>query len=73
MAVTQDMLEEARQALHDLLTGCKALVVVDQNGERVEYQAAKSGRLAAYVQHLERQVAGGKRPSTVKFCTSKGL
>ena len=50
---TQAQLEEARSALHDLITGNKARVVVDQNGERVEFTATSRAALAQYIQQLE--------------------
>lgn len=56
MAVTQQMLDEARQAYHDLLTGRAVRVVVDQNGERIEYTAANRSALSAYISDLERQL-----------------
>ena len=46
-------LDQARKAYHDLMTGEMARVFVDQNGERLEYQAANSQKLAAYIAELE--------------------
>lgn len=66
-------LAEARAAHHDLMTGRSALVYVDQNGERVEYQRASADRLAAYIRSLEQQIAGGTRPAIQYPRTSKGL
>lgn len=54
---TSEMLEEARAAYHNLMTGRNAIVVVDQNGERVEYQRANAFRLLAYIRMLEDQLA----------------
>lgn len=51
-------LVEAEDALHQLLTGTSARVVVDQNGERIEYTAANVGKLRAYVQELKQEIAG---------------
>lgn len=50
------LLVEAQQAYHDLLTGNKARVVVDQNGERVEFVATNRANLYQYVQSLQKQV-----------------
>lgn len=51
-------LVEAEDALHQLLTGTSARVVVDQNGERIEYTAANSGKLRQYIQELKQEIAG---------------
>lgn len=53
---TQQKLDQAEAAYHDLMTGSSARVVVDQNGERVEFTAANASRLAAYIQELKRQL-----------------
>lgn len=49
-------LAEAETAYHQLMLGMKATVIVDQNGERAEFQTTTSGRLAAYIQELKRQL-----------------
>lgn len=49
-------LSEAESAYHRLQTGASARVIVDQNGERVEFVATTAGRLAAYIQELKRQL-----------------
>lgn len=49
-------LSDAETAYHQLMLGMKASVIVDQNGERVEFQTTTSGRLAAYIQELKRQL-----------------
>lgn len=53
MATTQELLDEARTAYHKLQTGILARVVVDQNGERVEFTAANRQDLYDYIQRLE--------------------
>jgi hypothetical protein len=62
MAITQDQclayLAEARTAYHNLLIGNNARVVVDQNGERVEYSAANQAALVTYITQLE-GICGG--------------
>lgn len=55
---TAQRLVEAEDALHQLLTGTSARVVVDQNGERIEYTAANAGKLRAYIQELKQEIAG---------------
>lgn len=60
MALTnQQRLDAATQAYHDLLTGVSARVVVDQNGERVEYTAANRQALQAYITFLQNLIANG--------------
>lgn len=49
-------LSEAETAYHRLQTGVSARVIVDQNGERVEFNGTTAGRLAAYIQDLKRQL-----------------
>jgi hypothetical protein len=53
---TQQKLEEARQAFHDLATGRMARVFVDQNGERVEFNAGNSRSLLSYIEELKRML-----------------
>lgn len=53
---TQQKLDAAEQAYHDLMTGRSARVVVDQNGERVEFTAANAARLQAYIQTLRNEL-----------------
>lgn len=48
-----DTLTEAREAYHALVTGQAARVVVDQNGERVEFVAANRAALYKYIMDLE--------------------
>ena len=71
---TQERLEEAQDALHQLLTGTQAVSVTDQNGEKVEYRPVSRTDLQRYVADLEAQLAGAhKPPHTIRFQTSKGL
>lgn len=50
---TQQMLNDAREQYHLLQTGQKARVIVDQNGERVEFTATDANKLAQYIKALE--------------------
>lgn len=50
---TQELLNDARAKYHALLTGASPRVVVDQNGERVEYAAANRSSLYNYIKELE--------------------
>lgn len=71
---TQERLEEAQEALHQLLTGTQAVSVTDQNGERIEFRPVSRNDLQRYVADLEAQVAGARTPPhTIRFQTSKGL
>lgn len=53
---TPGLLAAARTAYHNLQTGTMPRVVVDQNGERVEYVAANKMALYTYIQQLEAQI-----------------
>lgn len=55
-------LAEAEAALHKLLIGGHARVVVESNGERVEFTAGNAQRLRAYIDELK--VALGKKTVT---------
>jgi gpW len=50
---TAEQLAEAQAAYHALMTGKSARVVVDQNGERVEFTAINAERLLAYIETLK--------------------
>lgn len=66
MAISiQQMLDEARNAYHRLMTQGGVIEVRDQNGEMVRYSAMNSARLAAYIAELERKL-GGMAPSPMK-------
>jgi phosphopantetheine adenylyltransferase len=54
---TATLLNQAQVAYHSLMTGGMARVVVDQNGERVEFTAARKADLYAYIQELQGQLA----------------
>ena len=60
MAQTQEellvVLTEARAAYHSLVTGKMPRVIVDQNGERVEFTAANKTALYNYIKELESMV-----------------
>ncbi|WP_425962742.1 gpW family head-tail joining protein [Rhizobium nepotum] len=61
----QARLDEAKAALHDLMTGRAVRVVVDQNGERVEYSVANRANLSAYIAMLEAELANAGKPLAV--------
>lgn len=58
VVATQTLLDEARKAYHALMTGTSARVLVDQNGERVEFTAANKTALYNYISQLETLLAG---------------
>lgn len=66
-----EMLADAKQQYHLLLTGQKASVIVDHNGERVEYMVANRAALQAYIATLQACVDGSgaesRRPMKVWF------
>lgn len=53
-----EKLADAKAAFHDLVTGKKPRVLVDQNGEKIEFTVANRDALAAYIADLERQISG---------------
>lgn len=53
----QTRLAEAEAAYHRLMSGQSARVVVDQNGERVEFSSVSAGSLYAYILRLKTQLA----------------
>lgn len=55
-------IEEAKNQMHLLQTGKAARVVVDQNGERVEFSMTNIGQLRAYITELEAQLNAPATP-----------
>lgn len=66
----QKWLTEAENAYHQLMLGTKASVLVDSNGERIEYQRAESAKLSAYIAELKRQLGQSTviGPARATFC-----
>jgi hypothetical protein len=52
----QTRLAAAEAAYHRLMTGQAARVVVDQNGERVEFTAVSATQLANYIARLKAEI-----------------
>jgi hypothetical protein len=50
---TQELLDQAQAAYHSLNIGTMASVVVDRNGERVEFNRTNRADLYAYIQQLQ--------------------
>jgi hypothetical protein len=67
MATVQQRLTEAEAAYHDLLTGKAVVEFRDQNGEVVRYGQARKGDLAAYIERLKQQLAGGRQTGPMYF------
>lgn len=65
--VIEGRLKEAKQALHDLQMGRSARVLVDQNGERVEFNPTTVTRLVSYIQSLESQLGYGAGLGPMRF------
>ena len=51
--ILQARLDAAEAAYDRLMTGKAPRVLVDQNGERLEFTPANAGRLAAYILELQ--------------------
>lgn len=50
---TLDMLREAEQAYFQISMGKNVIIVIDQNGERVEYQKANLSQLADLIRKMK--------------------
>lgn len=57
---TLNELQEARAALHDLMTG-KRVATVQKDGRRVEFTVASAGDLKKYITELEETLHTGLR------------
>lgn len=63
----ETQLLEAREALHNLMTG-QAVVRIQRDGKSVEYSQASKKDLAAYIASLESQLGGaGRRRRPARF------
>lgn len=52
---TAQQLQEAKAALHNLMTG-KAVVSLQRDGRRVEYTPANKSQLQSYINQLESEL-----------------
>lgn len=59
LALTRQRLAQAETAYHNIQTGKMAKVLVDQNGERIEYQSANLTKLMLYIDQLKAQLGLG--------------
>lgn len=53
----QIALKQAKDAKHQLMTGKAPRVIVDNNGERVEFNTANVSQLNTYIAELESSLA----------------
>lgn len=58
-AILMDRLADAEKKYHALMTGSQLKVFVDQNGERMEYNAASALQLGKYIAALKIQLGIG--------------
>lgn len=59
---TRAELDEARLALHELMTGAR-VVSIQKDGRRVDYSQASIGELKKYIRELEVMLGlSGRRP-----------
>nr|DAI43014.1 MAG TPA: Head to tail joining protein [Caudoviricetes sp.] len=54
---TLDMLREAEDAYTRITMGLNVIIVIDQNGERVEYQKANLSALAELIRKMKLELA----------------
>lgn len=52
----QQMLDDAKDKLHRLLTGTLVVSITDQNGEKLTFNSANAAQLRTYIQDLEAQL-----------------
>lgn len=57
---TPEQLKEARMAYHRIVTGQSVAVVIDQNGERIEFQRANLAALMALIREMELCLSGNR-------------
>ena len=63
---TLAQLEEARNAYHRIITGQSVTVVIDQNGERIEFQKANVSALAELIRKMELDINAGSNASSLR-------
>lgn len=64
-AIYTVQLKEAEAAYHDLMTGRQVRVVLDQNGERVEFSGASRATLYNYILGLQAILGVARTPMMV--------
>ena len=63
MIITMQMLLDAQQAYHDLMTGAAVVEVRDQNAETIRYSKTNKNDLLAYIEWLKGQLGMTVAPS----------
>lgn len=63
MIITMQMLLDAQQAYHDLMTGAAIVEVRDQNAETIRYYKTNKNDLLAYIEWLKGQLGMTVAPS----------
>ena len=63
MIITMQMLLDAQQAYHDLMTGTAIVEVRDQNAETIRYSKTNKNDLLAYIEWLKGQLGMTVAPS----------
>lgn len=63
MIITMQMLLDAQQAYHDLMTGAAIVEVRDQNAETIRYSKTNRHDLFAYIEWLKGQLGMTVAPS----------
>lgn len=58
LVILRTRIEQAENSYHSLMTGQMAVVVVDQNGEKVEFNRVSADKLYAYIAALKLQLPG---------------
>ena len=71
LTIIRNRLDTAREQYHKLMTGKAARVLVDQNGERIEYTSVSSSSLLRYIRDLEaiidRETRGRNSSGPLRF------
>lgn len=71
LTIIRNRLDAAREQYHKLMTGKAARVLVDQNGERIEYTSVSSSSLLRYIRDLEaiieRETRGRNSSGPLRF------
>lgn len=71
LTVIRERLVHARDQYHKLMMGKATRVLVDQNGERIEYTAVSAASLLKYIRDLEAMLdtasRGGRSVGPLRF------
>lgn len=67
MPSTAELLDEARKAYHELMTGGRPVEVRDSDGSLIRYTPANASRLRDYIRSLEDKLDGRSSPTTMSI------